>query len=64
MAHATFYGQNYTFGTVGPYNSLNLGSNVGHKVIIIIFFEITKLYTKLLLLFTNATDPYRNPDLH
>jgi len=38
-------------------NPLNFGSNVGHKISIIIFLEISKLYTKFLLLFTDATDP-------
>ena len=40
-------------------NPLNFGSNVGHKVSIIIFLEITTLYTKFLYLFTNATEPAR-----
>ena len=38
-------------------NPLNFGSNVGHNVSIIIFLEITTLYTKFLLLFTDATEP-------
>ena len=38
-------------------NPLNFGSNVGHKVSIFIFLEITTLYTKFLFLFTDATEP-------
>ena len=38
-------------------NPLNFGSNVGHKVSIIIFLEITTLYTNIFFLFTDATEP-------
>jgi len=44
-------------------NPLNFGSNVGHKVSIIIFLEISKLYSKFLYLFTDATDPNHRASL-